>query len=144
MVCLSTWDVRNLRSKPWFRLVLKPFYSAKLNWVAIDNQIVFIKSCIYFTLFFYGRIFGITEVPGARRRIGDAAAGLRHSHSHTKSKPHMWPILAASIAHWATSRMELSSSKRQCQVLNPQEPASGSATVGTPKAVLSLSLFVAF
>ena len=27
----------------------------------------------------------------ARGRIGATAAGLRHSHSHVESKPHLWP-----------------------------------------------------
>ena len=49
----------------------------------------------YLVIFLYFVFFRAAPAayggPQARGLIGTTAAGLRHSHSHARSKPHLWP-----------------------------------------------------
>ena len=69
----------------------------------------------YFPLFTFFFLFRATPmaywISQARGHIRATEASLYHSHSNTRSEPHLWPTLsnAGSLTHWVRPRIKLSS-----------------------------------
>ena len=73
------------------------WYSKSLAlWLACHNEKFTGKTLQFLCLFvcpFLGPHMWHMEVPGARVPVGAVAVGLSYSHSNTRSKPHLRPML---------------------------------------------------
>ena len=93
---------------------VSPMFSSR-NFMISD---LIFMSLIHFDCFsFYGHIHDIWKFLGQGSNWSCSCV-LCHSHSNTRSEPHLWPT-PGYLTHWARPEIKPTSSQRQLWVLNP-------------------------